>query len=180
MTETENFWVFSNRIYEREVVQQACLQLQNMHDLDVNMLLFCCWSGMVHGEFGAALFEQAQQVSSVWRRHLVHPLREARTWMKTDLASAGFKNDPSYQALREEIKAIELKAERLQQLELERLIDRSTAADTDQCLAIVKNLKRYSHSQSLDLAPPVALLLAVLIEASVPGENLETAVAAIT
>jgi hypothetical protein len=135
---------------------------------------------MIHGELTEALFDQAQQVSSVWRRHLVHPLREARSWMKTDLASAGLKGDPSYQALREEIKAIELKAERLQQLELEGLIDRPPTSNYDQSLAVVKNLKRYSHSQSLELEPPVAMLMAVLIEASVPGENLETALVAIS
>ena len=180
MTATGHFWVFSNRVYEREVVQKACLQLQNMHDLDVNMLLFCCWSGMIHGELTETLFDQALQVSVVWRRHLVHPLRQARTWMKTDLALSGFNHDASYPALREEIKAVELKAEKLQQLELERLIDRSSAADHDQSLAIVKNLKRYSYSQSLELAPSVARLMAVLIEASVPDENLETALIAIS
>jgi uncharacterized protein (TIGR02444 family) len=180
MTAKERFWDFSNRIYQREAVQQACLQLQNQHDLDVNMLLFCIWSGIVHGELADALFGQALQVSLVWRRRLVHPLRQARSWMKTELASVGFKDDRSYLELREQIKLIELKAERLQQLELERLVDRQPAAGFDQTLAIVQNLKRYCHSQALDLDPPVAMLMAVLIEVSVPGENLESALLAMS
>ena len=180
MTVKERFWDFSNRIYQRDAVQQACLQLQNQHDLDVNMLLFCIWSGIVHGELADALYGQALQVSSVWRRRLVHPLRQARSWMKTELGSAGFKGDRSYLELREQIKLIELKAERLQQLELERLVDRQSSAGVDQTLAIVQNLKRYCQSQALDLVPPVAMLMAVLIEASVPDENLESAMLAMS
>ena len=180
MIVTERFWDFSNRIYQREAVQQACLELQNQHNLDVNMLLFCIWSGIVHGELADALYGKALRVSSNWRSRLVHPLRQARSWMKTGLASAGFKDDPSYLELREQIKVIELKAERLQQLELERLVESQPAADFDQTLAIVQNLKRYCQRQTLDLDPPVVMLMAVLLEASVPDENLESALLAMS
>ena len=39
------FWDFSLAVWGREAVEPACLDLQERHGLDVNLLLFCGWAG---------------------------------------------------------------------------------------------------------------------------------------
>ncbi len=39
------FWDFSLEVYGAEGVPPACLALQEAHQLDVNIVLFCCWTG---------------------------------------------------------------------------------------------------------------------------------------
>ena len=39
------FWDFSLSVYSTEGVPAACLVLQDHHQVDVNVILFCCWLG---------------------------------------------------------------------------------------------------------------------------------------
>ena len=45
----EDFWRFSTRIYRLDRVADSCLALQDRFGVDVNMMLFCCWSGVTIG-----------------------------------------------------------------------------------------------------------------------------------
>ncbi|WP_421706506.1 TIGR02444 family protein [Algihabitans sp.] len=103
------FWRFSLAAYARPEVQEACITLQDMHGLDVNLLLYACFAGAR----GHALTRQELEILNgaveAWHLEVVRPLRGARRWMKRqDLDGAG-------QALREGIKAAELEAERIEQ-----------------------------------------------------------------
>ena len=40
------FWQFSGAVYAHPGVAEACLDLQDRHGLDVNLLLFCAWAGV--------------------------------------------------------------------------------------------------------------------------------------
>ena len=42
-----DFWPFSLEVYRQPGVESACLSLQETAGLDVNALLFCCWTGAV-------------------------------------------------------------------------------------------------------------------------------------
>jgi uncharacterized protein (TIGR02444 family) len=42
-------WPFSLAVYHDNDVQKECLDLQDRHGIDVNMLLFCAFVGAVHG-----------------------------------------------------------------------------------------------------------------------------------
>ena len=39
------FWDFTLQVYGREGVSPAVIALQDTHRLDVDILLFCCWTG---------------------------------------------------------------------------------------------------------------------------------------
>ncbi|WP_162140925.1 TIGR02444 family protein [Fodinicurvata sediminis] len=106
-----SFWDFSLAFYERPSVAQACLELQDDHGQDVNLVLFCFYVAGHGKTLQAAELEDLWQVISPWQEHVVRPLRQVRRWMKrpevlqcVDCAS-----------LREAIKQQELEAERLQQ-----------------------------------------------------------------
>lgn len=123
MQSPEKFWDFSNRIYAREGVSASCLALQDRHGLDVNVLLYCCWYGVHYGRFDSDCFGSLMQLSEMWTDHVVRPLREIRRWLKREDHGAEL-NIPLdlKKAYREDIKAIELRAEQLEQDALETLV----------------------------------------------------------
>jgi len=113
MTEAQGnpFWTYSLGLYGRPGVDAACLAVQDRLDLDVNMLLFCCWAGSrgrtLEDREVAALVAAVRDL----REEVVLPLRQARRSLKTLVTDLG----PAGPELREKIKANELAAEALQQ-----------------------------------------------------------------
>jgi uncharacterized protein (TIGR02444 family) len=106
------FWRFSLAVYGRPGVAPACLTLQDMHGLDVNLLLFACFAGARGRVLTGQDLEILEAAAGPWHTQVVRPLRGARTWMKQQ--SMG----EAESRLRERIKALELEAERLEQEKL--------------------------------------------------------------
>lgn len=105
------FWDFSLAVYGRPGVAPACLALQDRHGLDVNLLLYCGWSGSRGRRLDARALEALDGRVAAWRDEVVLPLRAVRRWLKTQETAPG--EDPP--ALREEVKRLELEAERIEQ-----------------------------------------------------------------
>lgn len=110
-----DFWSFSLDFYARPGVAEACLELQDRHGLDVNLVLYCCWRGDVLSE---AQIQAAIGLTAPWREEAVQPLRALRRRLKP-----GFPPFPEagVLALRKRIADAELEAERLQQQALDAL-----------------------------------------------------------
>lgn len=108
------FWDFSLAVYGREAVAPACLALQERHDLDVNLLLFCCWAGSRGRALGGEELGRLIEAARPWRDGAVRPLRGLRRWLKDQSAAP---KAPAAR-LRARIKADELQAEAIQQLVL--------------------------------------------------------------
>lgn len=110
-----DFWSFSLDFYARPGVAEACLELQDRHGLDVNMVLYCCWRG---DTLTQAQLQAAIALTSSWRSEIVQPLRTLRRRLKP-----GFPPFPEagVQGLRKRIADAELEAERLQQQALDAL-----------------------------------------------------------
>ena len=110
---SSDLWSFSLTTYARPGVEQACLQLQSA---GVNVCLLLCGAWL--GQRGVACNEQRlQQLRSValaWDTDVVRPLRTLRTQWKV-----GAAQDADLHALREQVKALELEAERHLFLRLE-------------------------------------------------------------
>jgi uncharacterized protein (TIGR02444 family) len=105
-------WDFATKLYARPGVAPACLTLQDQHGVDVNQLMFAAWMGFDRGILmapqeiaGAALHVQ------IWVGHVVNPLREVRRRMKNSALSSFH---PASSELREQVKGLELHAEKLQ------------------------------------------------------------------
>ncbi len=110
------FWAFSLRVYRRPGVAPACLRLQDEYDVDVNLLLYCCWRGTVEGTaMSQSDIDAAMRLVEEWRESVVRPLRAVRRYLKPGID--GFDRTGS-DAVRSEVKRIELDAERLQQAAL--------------------------------------------------------------
>jgi uncharacterized protein (TIGR02444 family) len=114
------FWTFSLAVYREGAVQRECLELQDRYGVDVNLLLFCAFIGAVRG---AAMPDQAVRLAGElvedWHRDIVASLREVRRALKP-LAIDASPVAASAAALRANVKAMELEAERIEQTMLER------------------------------------------------------------
>jgi len=107
------FWDYSLAVYGKPGVAEACLCLQDEAGADVNLLLFFCWLATVRNAAldGAAVRDVVERTEG-WRNQVVRPLRGVRRWLK---GGAEGLTPESVEALRSEVKRIELESERLQQ-----------------------------------------------------------------
>lgn len=115
----QKFWDFSIELYGRPGVAEACLQLQDSHGIDVNLLLYCFWYGDCLGSFDQLLLEELVKFSLTWNQGIVRPLREVRRWMKNQTQLVSANQVSQFRSLRERIKSEELSAEKIQQEMLE-------------------------------------------------------------
>ena len=113
------FWRFSLAVYQDDAVQEECLDLQDRHGIDINMLLFCVFVGAVHGAIISKHdVRDALSLIGAWNASVVRALRQVRRELKL------FAADPSpiqvaAGELRTSVKAAELGAEQIEQAMLE-------------------------------------------------------------
>jgi uncharacterized protein (TIGR02444 family) len=122
----EVFWDYSVALYGRPGVEAACLELQQRHRIDVNLVLLCLWLGergtALDGEALARLCHAADR----WQLEVVRPLRTLRRRLKGRIADAepnSVAGDwPGLAAsVRERAIALEIDAEHLEQVHLGRV-----------------------------------------------------------
>ena len=139
MTADNSFWHFSLRTYAARGVADECLALQERYGIDVNVLLFCAWLGAERRiVMNMDEIESCERAVANWYARAVKPLRVARQAMK-GLAET--------EAVRTQVKALELEAERREQemlfaLAEERWPKPREAAAAD---ALRSNLDRFLH-----------------------------------
>jgi len=99
-------WDYALAAYRMDEVAPTCLALQDDFDVDVNLLLYAAW--LAHREqcLGDEHLRAVDGQVAAWREGVIKPLRRLRRELRP-LAPAA--------AIREEIKALELRAERHQQ-----------------------------------------------------------------
>lgn len=121
-TDSGSFPGFAEAVYAQDRAREICLQWQDSHGADVNLLLFACWFGLTRGEIPGELMEQAVSLSAGWQERITGPLRQCRRDMKHwHPGGTRMPRSPDYEALREQIKAVELAAEREQEKSLQAL-----------------------------------------------------------
>ena len=77
------FWDFSLAVYPREGVESACLELQERHGLDVNLVLFCCWVGASgRGVIEEDDLDRLLAATEPWQKEVVWPIRGVRRRLK--------------------------------------------------------------------------------------------------
>ena len=106
------FWDFSLAVYGEPRVGRSCLQAQEEHGADVNLLLLCCWLGFVGVKLTEESIRRLDALADGWRTEAILPLRALRTRLRQpvgpiDTAMA----DP----VRECVKQAELLAEKVEQ-----------------------------------------------------------------
>ncbi|MAB97361.1 MAG: TIGR02444 family protein [Pseudomonadaceae bacterium] len=114
---SSDLWHFAEQLYSQPGVEAACLELQE-HGADVCLLLCGTWLGVNGVECSAERAAQLRAMSQPWQEQVVSRLRGVRQ----DWRARAF-DDPQLKALREQVKQLELQAERIQ---LERLAGLAT------------------------------------------------------
>ncbi len=170
------FWDFSLRTYRTGGVPDACIALQDDQGVDVNLLLYCCWTGGRAVALDDAAFDRAFAFSRDWSGHVVVPLRSARRWMKASGCADTPIDTEACMALREQVKAIELGAEKLQQLALAALPlpgqDHGNNGHGGGSLeAVAANLRRYFMAIGADISDDTVDRLEVIVRAAFPREK---------
>lgn len=110
------FWDFALDVYRRPGVSDACLQLQENQQVDVNLLLFVCWIGASgRGRMSGGDVTLCIETVRNWHETVVRPLRAVRRRLKS-----GFDPAPVEltDGLRRQIQAREIDAEHIEQLML--------------------------------------------------------------
>lgn len=164
------FWDFALRVYREEGVGAACLSLQERHELDVNVMLFCLYAAEAgHGSLSREEMDAALRATVDWHHKVVRQLRSVRRLMKE-----GFPEAPQdlCQGLRGAIQASEIDAEHLEQLLLAGSL-RRLPGDPGPVDARAENaaisFRRYGEAMGLSFRPPDAVDFAHVLGKAFPG-----------
>ena len=99
-------WDYSIATYSLEGVAPACLALQDMFGLDVNVLFYAAWLAQLEQRLSHDHLAGVEALIADWRHDMVKPLRALRQrWRQV----------PNAVDICDEIKSLELRAERQQQ-----------------------------------------------------------------
>jgi uncharacterized protein (TIGR02444 family) len=121
-------WDWTVEAYGHPGVPDACLELQDRHGQNTSFLLWAVWAEACE----PPVLRAAAEAARAWETAAVAPLRAARRNMKGPKAPV---DDAAREALREEVRALELAAERLLMETLEtRTSPRRTGVSTLEAL----------------------------------------------
>ncbi len=110
------FWRFSLAVYAADGVADECLELQESLGLDVNLLLFAAFAGAVEGiRLDAQDIAAAAALVEDWHADIVRTLRAVRRTLKPMSLDEKDPLQGSAAALRAQVKAAELDAEKIEQ-----------------------------------------------------------------
>ena len=133
-------------------------------------MLYCCWVASVYGELGDEMFDAALRFSRAWAKDIVRPLREVRTRMKHASCNDHTVPAASRMQLREDVKRVELGAEKLQQTALEALTPPSAQqiSASDQLRYAAANLRRYCRAEAVKITGESLEQLSLILAAAFP------------
>lgn len=149
------FWAYSLAVYRRADVQRCCLILQDDVGIDVNLLLYAAWLASKGQRLDRYHFEQMVLAVADWQEQVVMPLRGLRRQLAPVRGA---------QLIREELKALELRAEQQQQDMMYACHRELVALPKDgNCLrANLSMVYRYGHSEALALPDAMESLVLAL------------------
>lgn len=102
-----DLWTYAVALYERTGVQQSCLQLQGQ-GANVCLLLCAAWLGETGVVFSPQRLTALCEVADTWHAEVVVPLRQLRQQWRAQAQA-----DEALARLREQVKGLELQAERV-------------------------------------------------------------------
>ncbi|MFT5693154.1 MAG: hypothetical protein ACI92E_002490 [Oceanicoccus sp.] len=139
MMDQNLLWNYSLSEYKKPDVEALLMILQDRFGADINLVLCCLWLATQGEELNQPELESLLKISASCQAKCIIPLRTLRR---------GLKGLGGAEAIREDVKSIELKAERWQQDLCYRQIEHlSSAVNTQPVVEIgLVNLRRYSEN----------------------------------
>lgn len=164
------FWDYALELYRRPGVEGACLELQERHGLDVNVVLLCCWLGSRGAAADEATLRRIAEAAEGWRAGFIEPLRAVRGRLKAELADPRPGSIPARWSeltttLRQRALALEIDGERLEQLLLAELAADLAVTVAPGIAVASANLQQYWRFAASDRAPLATVLKAAFPEA---------------
>ncbi|MBX9614209.1 MAG: TIGR02444 family protein [Caulobacteraceae bacterium] len=104
-----SLWDWALTAYRAEGVPEACLSLQDAHGHNVPLLLWAAWMAGTGRTLDSDMVEAGCDTARAWDAAAVTPLRAIRRTLKKPLPDI---DDTAREALRTQVKAAELAAER--------------------------------------------------------------------
>ena len=157
-----DFWTWSLERYERAGAAETLLRLQDEHGLNVNLLLWCCWSAEFFDAISGPVMREAEKATRDWNARVTAPLRSVRRRLKN--GDDGDKKQRK--ALRKMVKDAELEAEKVEQTRLEALAAAHLAPLASTAGAAgraANNLRLYAEQTEAGDAAPLTAQLSALI-----------------
>ncbi len=167
------FWDYSLKVYMSDGVGAACLALQEIHQIDVNVVLFCIWLGASgRGVMTDSELAEARGAVGAWHDSVVRPLRAVRTRMKGGLPPAP---DALAESLRRRIQKIEIDCEHTEQLMLAAAVEREADASRGtEAADAAANVGRYFGALGITVSDEdrnhLGVVLRVAFPEAAPGE----------
>lgn len=159
-----DFWTWSLDRYERGGAAELLLRLQDEHGLNVNLLLWCCWSAEFFEPVPGPVLREAETRTHDWNARVTAPLRSVRRYLKK-----GEEDEKKpRKALRKLVKDAELEAERVEQTRLETLAIVQLAplsAAAGAAARAAKNLQLYAEQSDAERSEEKASSSADLLPA---------------
>lgn len=118
MTNQEtDLWAWALRVYADDGISQSLLEFQDRFDLNINIILWCCWCALHDKILQRVEILNAVKMDREWSTHVTVPLRLARRNCRAfDRARQsegnGNRGSEDLQSFYEAIKAVELQSER--------------------------------------------------------------------
>jgi uncharacterized protein (TIGR02444 family) len=113
-----DLWAWTLKAYDAPGVAEACLSLQDHNEQNVPLMLWAAWVAVTGRRPDEETIEAACDAARAYDTVVVAPLRAVRRTLKAPIPD--IDNDHR-EALRQQVKALELDAERRLMLELEAL-----------------------------------------------------------
>ena len=104
------FWTWALEAYTRPGAAEACLELQDAFGQNVPYLLWAAWAAQTGRGLGGAELAAGADLAGRWEAAATGPLRAVRRALKAFTPGIA---DAAREALRAEVKALELKSEKL-------------------------------------------------------------------
>lgn len=106
---SDDLWTWACAAYAAPGVGEACLSLQDHHDQNAPLLLWAAWTAATGRRPDEETIEAACDTARAWQTTAIAPLRAVRRTLKTPVPD--LETDARL-AVREQVKAAELAAER--------------------------------------------------------------------
>lgn len=116
----EDFWAFSLDFYQFPTIETLCLELQDRHQADVNLVILCVYAATLKVSLCPLDMADLAKYSGEFLTATIKPLRERRRAIKSQMANVS-PDSGEYTALgelRNTVKIAELQAEKLAQQQL--------------------------------------------------------------
>ncbi len=166
---TKSLWAFSCKVYGKNRVAKALIEMQDRHGIDVNVILFLCWlarRGL--GPLDEKLVLAITAAAIPWQQGVIRPLRSVRRQMK---AMEGMEAHNVYKSL----KASELEAERAEQESLVSVLDLVACdrldADAESAMRAALGYYFRGHKLTAKDKNAVNLVVSVALKTELEGEG---------